>query len=131
MYLVGEMQKICPCYSRMAMAGRLSCLVHFYLMTRLRSLVLYSIWLVQAKDDPWYQKMQQGQTPEWTLRSKAILFTDVDGKDAVVSTGSGRVSRCMDLWMSSSMGPRIVAEGERRETDMEGIAQGLFSSSLE
>lgn len=25
---------------------------------------LYGIWLLHAKDDPWYEKMQRGQTPE-------------------------------------------------------------------
>lgn len=68
--------------------------------------------------------MQQGQIPEWFLRSKAILFTDVEAKDVVVSTGSarngmpsggsGRVSRCMDLQTNSSTGLRILAKSERR-----------------
>lgn len=49
---------------------------------------LYRIWLRQAKDDPLYEKMMQGQTPEWFMRSKAMLFTDVDAKDTVVSMGS-------------------------------------------
>lgn len=85
---------------------------------------LYRIWLLQAKDDPWYDKMQQGQTPKWFLRSEAILFTDVEAKDVVVSTGSarngmpggglGRVSRCMDLRTNFSTGLRTLAKRERR-----------------
>ena len=49
---------------------------------------LFRIWLLQAKDDPWYEKMHKGQIPEWFLRSKALLFTDVTAKDAIISTGS-------------------------------------------
>jgi len=49
---------------------------------------LYRVWLLQAKDDPWYEKLMHGEGVEWFLRSKAILFTDVQAKDAVVSTGS-------------------------------------------
>lgn len=85
---------------------------------------LYRIWLLQAKDDPWYKRMLQDQTPEWFLRSKAILFTDVEAKDMVFSEGSAgngmpdggfaRASRCMDLRMSSSMGLRTLARSERK-----------------
>lgn len=49
---------------------------------------LCRIWLLQAKDDPFYKKMYGGEVPEWFLRAKAILFTDVKAKDTEVSPGS-------------------------------------------
>ncbi len=50
---------------------------------------LYRVWFLEAKDDPLYHKMMYGgEVPEWFLRTKAIMFTDVDAKDIEVSEGS-------------------------------------------
>lgn len=72
-YLVGDalMQTVIPCPLIPDEYGR-----------------LYRIWLLQAKDDPFYEKLSRGETAEWFLRRKAILFTDVDGKSRVFSTDS-------------------------------------------
>lgn len=51
---------------------------------------LYRVWLLQAKDDPFYHKMTRGETPHWFLWDKTILFTDVEAKHTVVLTGSAR-----------------------------------------
>lgn len=106
---------------------------------------LYRIWLLQAKDDPWYEKMGQGQTPEWFLRSKAILFTNVEAKDVVASTGSA--GNGMPGWRFRNgvrvhgppdefqHGSEIFGKGRKddsspAEVDVEGIAQELSLSSL-
>jgi len=49
---------------------------------------LYRVWLLQAKDDPFYEKMTRGKSVEWFLRGKGILFTDVEAKNTVYSEGS-------------------------------------------
>jgi hypothetical protein len=51
---------------------------------------LYRVWLLQAKDDPLYEKIMRGEEPEWFLWDKAILFTDVEAKHTIVSPGSVR-----------------------------------------
>lgn len=107
---------------------------------------LYRIWLLQAKDDPWYDQMQQGQTPKWFLRSEAILFTDVEAKDVVVSTGSARNG--MPGWRfregvevhgppdefqhgSEDLSKEREEESVQADADVEGNAEGLSLSSLE
>ncbi|KAF6236381.1 hypothetical protein HO173_005472 [Letharia columbiana] len=107
---------------------------------------LYRIWLVQAKDDPWYDKMQQGQAPEWFLRRKAILFTDVEAKDVVVSTGPARngvpgwrfregvkVHGPSDEFQhgSEDLSKEREEKSVQADADVEGIAEGLSLSSLE
>jgi hypothetical protein len=52
----------------------------------------YRIWLLQAKDDPFYDKMLRGEDAEWFLRAKAMLFTDVEARHAIYSEGSARDS---------------------------------------
>jgi hypothetical protein len=46
------------------------------------------VWLLRAKDDPFYEKMKRGEAPEWFLQDKAILFTDVEAKHMIVSPSS-------------------------------------------
>jgi hypothetical protein len=50
----------------------------------------YRVWLLEAKDDPFYEKMMRGEEAEWFLQDKAILFTDVDAKHTIVLPGSLR-----------------------------------------
>jgi hypothetical protein len=50
---------------------------------------LCRVWLLEAKDDPLYHKMMYGgEAPEWFLRAKAIMFTNVKAEDSEVSGGS-------------------------------------------
>ncbi len=106
---------------------------------------LYRVWHLQAKDDPWYEKLRKGQTPEWFLRSKAILFTDVKRKDVVVSPGSAgdgmpgwrfreevRVHGPPDGFQhgSEDFGQRRGEDAGQGEPDVEGLGRGLALSSL-
>lgn len=78
---------------------------------------LVPLLLLQAKDDPWFGEMQRGQTPEWFLRCKAMVFMNVGPEDVVVSAGlpgdgmlDGSVDGvewCVDCWVGFSMGLRI------------------------
>ncbi|KAK4691385.1 hypothetical protein P7C71_g5606, partial [Lecanoromycetidae sp. Uapishka_2] len=54
---------------------------------------LFRVWLLQAKGDPFYDKMRSGQSAEWFLRSKVIIFTDVKAKDMIIERGSAADGR--------------------------------------
>lgn len=99
------------------------------------------VWLLNARDDPLYERMQRGLGAEWFLRGKSILLTDVSVENADIKTGSARQAN--GAWVIRDQvrvhgcpPPKRPGEPENKsaedvDSDLARLRRALFSSKLE